>query len=432
MENRLPKPISRSHSSCGFHEARASTKTFGFALTCVRDMNQFVLSATRLEVRDYLGEKKCWGWARALLDGKKGEGRKREVRVWALGSAARREEREKLFCEGRKRDQGLTAASAPSRESATEEISARLFGVPIGVKRRREGEGSSAEPEMDLQLQQPEGDIKSEPLDQDNNGDDQESSWLMRSNSRNRRIESPSGDFWSNDGTSKSNLCSSYSSETRRADRRPRESGSPGEPGDQKSRPETPRVRVSRRAQRPRRARRLEEPTGDPESPGLPESPETRRADRRPRESRSPEESGSPREPGDQKSQPESPRVRVSRRARRPEEPTREPESPGLPESPETSETRRADRRPRESGSQRVRVSGEPGDRRADREPESPGLLRARESGSRESPERRADQRARESGLRRAQRPRRGKSRPGDPESPGLRESPKTSETKSR
>ncbi|XP_073020304.1 heat stress transcription factor B-2a-like [Primulina eburnea] len=64
--------------------------------------------------------------------------------------------------------------------SAAEEISARLFGVPIGLKRGREGEGSSSGHEMDLQLQQGD-DIKSEPSDQ---GDDQGSSWLKRSNSR--------------------------------------------------------------------------------------------------------------------------------------------------------------------------------------------------------------------------------------------------------
>ncbi|KAI3458177.1 hypothetical protein Pfo_014840 [Paulownia fortunei] len=95
------------------------------------------------------------------------------------------------FCE--EMQTAVVAAAAKGGEesnirSAAEEISARLFGVPIGVKRGRDGEGSSAEHEMDLQLQQPGGDIKSEPLDQDNSGDDQESSWLMRCNSRNRRV----------------------------------------------------------------------------------------------------------------------------------------------------------------------------------------------------------------------------------------------------
>lgn len=64
--------------------------------------------------------------------------------------------------------------------SAAEEISARLFGVPIGSKRGREGEGSSAGHDMDLRLQQG-GDIKSEPSYQ---ADNQESCWLKRSNSR--------------------------------------------------------------------------------------------------------------------------------------------------------------------------------------------------------------------------------------------------------
>ncbi|KAI3471113.1 hypothetical protein Pfo_027776 [Paulownia fortunei] len=71
--------------------------------------------------------------------------------------------------------------------SAAEEISARLFGVPIGAKRGRESEGTSAEDEMDLQLQLPGGDIKYEPLDEDQKGDNQES-WLMLTNSRNERV----------------------------------------------------------------------------------------------------------------------------------------------------------------------------------------------------------------------------------------------------
>lgn len=70
--------------------------------------------------------------------------------------------------------------------SAAEEISARLFGVPIGMKRGREGEGSS---DMDLQLQQPVGEVKAEPMDQDGGGgDDQKSPWLTRCSSRNRKV----------------------------------------------------------------------------------------------------------------------------------------------------------------------------------------------------------------------------------------------------
>ncbi|KAL3645281.1 hypothetical protein CASFOL_010461 [Castilleja foliolosa] len=70
---------------------------------------------------------------------------------------------------------------------AAEEISATLFGVPIGAKRGRDGEARSSEHEMDLQLQTPGGDIKYEPLDQDNNSGES-SSWLMRSNSRKRTV----------------------------------------------------------------------------------------------------------------------------------------------------------------------------------------------------------------------------------------------------
>ncbi|KAL0304240.1 UNVERIFIED_CONTAM: Heat stress transcription factor B-2b [Sesamum radiatum] len=97
------------------------------------------------------------------------------------------------FCEEMQTAVVAAAAAANGGEeshirSAAEEISARLFGVPIGMKRGREGEGSSADHEMDLQLQQPGGDIKSEPLDQENSGTDQETSWLKRSNSRNQRV----------------------------------------------------------------------------------------------------------------------------------------------------------------------------------------------------------------------------------------------------
>lgn len=86
----------------------------------------------------------------------------------------------------------VVAAASGGEESnirsAAEEISARLFGVPIGMKRGREEEGSSADHDMDLQLQQPGSDVKSEPMDQDSSGDDQRSSWVPRSNSRNRKV----------------------------------------------------------------------------------------------------------------------------------------------------------------------------------------------------------------------------------------------------
>ncbi|KAL0317763.1 UNVERIFIED_CONTAM: Heat stress transcription factor B-2b [Sesamum angustifolium] len=97
------------------------------------------------------------------------------------------------FCEEMQTAVVAAAAAASGGEeshirSAAEEISARLFGVPIGMKRGREGEGSSADHEMDLQLQLPGGDVKPEPLDQENSGTDQETSWLKRSNSRNQRV----------------------------------------------------------------------------------------------------------------------------------------------------------------------------------------------------------------------------------------------------
>ncbi|KAL2550388.1 Heat stress transcription factor B-2a [Forsythia ovata] len=82
-----------------------------------------------------------------------------------------------------------TAASNGDEEnnirSEAERINARLFGVPIGVKRGRESEGTSADHDMDLQLQQPGNDVKSEPSEQ-NSGDDLETTWLRRCNSRNQ------------------------------------------------------------------------------------------------------------------------------------------------------------------------------------------------------------------------------------------------------
>ncbi|KAK4403577.1 Heat stress transcription factor B-2b [Sesamum angolense] len=88
------------------------------------------------------------------------------------------------FCEE------MATAANGSRENNTrpsaEEISARLFGVPIGAKRGREIEGTSTEDEMHLQLQLPGRDTKYEPLDEDEIGYHQESSWSMLTNSRNQ------------------------------------------------------------------------------------------------------------------------------------------------------------------------------------------------------------------------------------------------------
>lgn len=63
------------------------------------------------------------------------------------------------FCEE------MAAAAAAAQGSAEDEISARLFGVPIGGKRWRESEGSTSWAEhemMELELG-----IKHEPLDDD-------------------------------------------------------------------------------------------------------------------------------------------------------------------------------------------------------------------------------------------------------------------------
>ncbi|CAI9762406.1 unnamed protein product [Fraxinus pennsylvanica] len=95
----------------------------------------------------------------------------------------------KRFCEEMKGAVTAAAASNGGEEnnirSEAERISARLFGVPIGVKRGKEYEGTSADYDMDLQLQQPGTDVKPEPSDQ-NSGDDQETTWLRRCKSRNQ------------------------------------------------------------------------------------------------------------------------------------------------------------------------------------------------------------------------------------------------------
>ncbi|KAL2556036.1 Heat stress transcription factor B-2a [Forsythia ovata] len=85
------------------------------------------------------------------------------------------------FCE---QLQGVAAANVGEDNSTirleAEEMSARLFGVRIGVKRGRESEGGSTEQEMELQLQQPGLGVKSEPLDRQNSVDDQEILWMKR------------------------------------------------------------------------------------------------------------------------------------------------------------------------------------------------------------------------------------------------------------
>ncbi|CAI9771902.1 unnamed protein product [Fraxinus pennsylvanica] len=97
------------------------------------------------------------------------------------------------FCEEMEGVVTASAATDGGKEndlrSEEERLSARLLGMPIGVKRGRECEGTSADHDMDLQLQlqlqQPGTDVKSEPSDQ-NSGDDRETTWIRRCNSRNQ------------------------------------------------------------------------------------------------------------------------------------------------------------------------------------------------------------------------------------------------------
>ncbi|XP_057950550.1 heat stress transcription factor B-2a-like [Malania oleifera] len=88
--------------------------------------------------------------------------------------------------------------------SAEEAASARLFGVPIGVKRTREiGEALVAEHEPELRLYRPGAEVKQEPLDQhhrhhhhedddghrrDQSGDNQEAPWLRQCQRANQRV----------------------------------------------------------------------------------------------------------------------------------------------------------------------------------------------------------------------------------------------------
>ncbi|KAJ0099181.1 hypothetical protein Patl1_20095 [Pistacia atlantica] len=94
-------------------------------------------------------------------------------------------------------DSGFQAMDLlPTKRFSGEEVSPRLFGVPIGVKRSREREGEGAETEEDdtlLKLQLPGGQVvKSEPLDCQRSGDDhrnhQDTPWLRQSHRPNQRV----------------------------------------------------------------------------------------------------------------------------------------------------------------------------------------------------------------------------------------------------
>ncbi|XP_044506829.1 heat stress transcription factor B-2a [Mangifera indica] len=80
------------------------------------------------------------------------------------------------------------------RLSGEEEVSPRLFGVPIGVKRAKVGEGAGTEEdETLLKLRLPEAQaVKSEPLDCQRSGDDhrnhQDTPWLRQSHRPNQRV----------------------------------------------------------------------------------------------------------------------------------------------------------------------------------------------------------------------------------------------------
>ncbi|XWS48957.1 hypothetical protein CRYUN_Cryun13aG0122000 [Craigia yunnanensis] len=77
-------------------------------------------------------------------------------------------------------DGGSKSAIEMEEEAAAEDVTPKLFGVSIGVKRvRREGEGEDEEHNNNQEQQQeiePGSEVKEEPLDEKT--DDQDSSWL--------------------------------------------------------------------------------------------------------------------------------------------------------------------------------------------------------------------------------------------------------------
>ncbi|XP_057481298.1 heat stress transcription factor B-2a-like [Actinidia eriantha] len=68
------------------------------------------------------------------------------------------------------------------------EDATRLFGVSIGAKRLREDEDEAAEQHEELQLQLGGVEVKSEPFDHRNAGDDEETPWLRQCNPTNQRV----------------------------------------------------------------------------------------------------------------------------------------------------------------------------------------------------------------------------------------------------
>ncbi|XP_052179594.1 heat stress transcription factor B-2a [Diospyros lotus] len=69
-----------------------------------------------------------------------------------------------------------------------DDTSARLFGIPIGAKRCRVGDGEAVEQEEELQLQLGGAEVKSEPLDHRDGGADQATSWLRQCHRTNQRV----------------------------------------------------------------------------------------------------------------------------------------------------------------------------------------------------------------------------------------------------
>ncbi|CAL5343967.1 unnamed protein product [Camellia sinensis] len=80
------------------------------------------------------------------------------------------------------------AAGNNQSKKAEDEARPRLFGVPIGAKRLRECEGEAAEQQKELRLQLGGTEVKSEPLDHMDGGDNQEIVWLRQCQRVNQRV----------------------------------------------------------------------------------------------------------------------------------------------------------------------------------------------------------------------------------------------------
>ncbi|XAR66214.1 hypothetical protein NMG60_11012363 [Bertholletia excelsa] len=82
----------------------------------------------------------------------------------------------------------LTGEQEGALSKPENDMSPRLFGVAIGAKRSREGEVEAATQHQELQLQLGGAEVKSEPSDHRNGGDEHGSPWLRNCHRPNQRV----------------------------------------------------------------------------------------------------------------------------------------------------------------------------------------------------------------------------------------------------